>query len=96
MNLHRYAMLLLAVTAPLLQMGCASYSTISEARPGTAKVFSGTRLDLKAIRGDSLPSKQFVTPPPAHPALDLPLSLAMDAVLFPLTFSAALFESLLE
>jgi uncharacterized protein YceK len=87
-----------AVTAllALLLNGCASYATISTAQPGTAKVYSGTRLDLRALNGQRLPTRAFRCDPPSHPGLDLPLSFALDTLLFPLTFPAALFETLAE
>jgi uncharacterized protein YceK len=80
----------------LLQTGCASYTTISEAKRGTAKVFSGTRLDLKAIAGARLPTKKFQSQPPPYPVADLPFSLALDMVLFPLTTSAVLYETFFD
>src|SRR5207249_6805701 len=36
----------------LSSTGCATYRTISTAEQGSPKVFSGTRLDVSAIRGD--------------------------------------------
>ena len=83
-----------AMTALLLltETGCATYHTISEARPGSAKVFSGTRLDVRALGGETAVTRRFTAPAPAHPALDLPFSFVLDMVFLPLTTSAALYE----
>lgn len=68
--------------------GCATYTTISEARPGSAKVFSGTRLDVRAIAGETAKTKEFVVLPQKYPLLDLPFSFVLDAVLALMTTMA--------
>ena len=80
----------------LCTTGCATYRTISEAQVGTAKVFSGTRLDVRTIGGDAIKTKKFIATPPAYPAVDLPFSLVSDIFILPLTFSAALYEYVFE
>ena len=72
--------------------GCATYSTISAAVPGSQMVFSGTRLDLNVIGGNEIGARKFKVAPPAYPLIDLPFSLLLDTLIFPLTFSAATFE----
>lgn len=96
MQVSKPLLIVIVTSLQLLLSGCATYTTISEAQRGTAKVFSGTRLDIKAIRGDRLPTKAFKSKPPSHPALDLPFSLAMDVFIFPMTSSAVIYESVFE
>lgn len=93
------ARLTLCLVASLLLLsttGCATYRTISEAQSGTAKVFSGTRLDARAIKGDAIQTKKFIATPPSYPAIDLPFSLVTDILILPLTVSAALYEYIFE
>ncbi len=72
-----------------LTSGCATYTTISTAEPGTAKVFSGTRLDLIAVSGEVPSRSKFKVAPPANPIVDLPLSFALDILMLPLTVPVA-------
>jgi uncharacterized protein YceK len=81
----RLMLILLAVSST----GCATYRTISEGAAGGPKVFSGTRLDIKAVTGDEIGIKKFKTTPPSYPLADLPFSVVLDTIMIPLTFSAA-------
>ena len=76
--------------------GCATYRTISEAAPGSPKVFSGTRLDINVIRGDEIGVRKFKVAPTPYPIVDLPFSLLLDTFIFPLTFSVATYEFIFE
>ncbi len=76
--------------------GCATYKTLSDAKVGSAKMFSGTRLDVRAIGGETATTKQFPVTPPQYPAADLPFSAVADFIALPLTFCAAIFEALFE
>lgn len=96
MHHHRLSLSIFIAASMMLNTGCASYTTLNEGKRGTAKVYSGTRLDIKALNGDMLPTRKFPAAPPEYPALDLPLSFVMDSVLFPVTLSAVIFESFLE
>ena len=80
----------------LVTSGCATYKSISEAEPGSAKIFSGTRLDIRAIGEDASRTSKFKTLPPEYPAVDLPFSFMADILIFPLTSSVALYEYLFE
>jgi len=80
----------------LAATGCASFSTISEATPGSPKVYSGTRLDIHAISNDATGLRQFKVAPPPHPEADLPFSFLLDTIMFPLTFSSATYEFVFE
>ncbi len=82
--------LLIAISLP----GCASYSTISEAKPGSPKIYSGTRLDLNALQGNEQALLKFKVEPPQKPLLDLPFSILLDTVMFPLTLSISGYEAL--
>jgi len=72
--------------------GCASFDTISAARPGSPKIYSGTRLDLHAAQGDRYAVEKFRVPPPAQPLLDLPFSFLLDTIALPLTLSVSGYE----
>ncbi len=76
--------------------GCATYRTISEATPGSPKVFSGTRLDINVIGGNEIGIRKFKVAPPPYPIVDLPFSLLLDTLIFPLTFSVATYEFIFE
>lgn len=74
--------------------GCATYSTISEARPGSPKIYSGTRLDMNAIQGNEHAQAKFKVDAPKHPLLDLPFSILLDTIVLPLSFSISGYEFL--
>ena len=74
--------------------GCASYHTISAAKPGSPKIYSGTRMDINAIQGNQQALLKFKTDPPKHPALDLPFSFLLDTIMLPLSFSISGYEAL--
>lgn len=79
-----------------LSSGCATYRTISAAEPGSPKVFSGTRLDVNAIRGDEVALRKFKADPPKYPLVDLPLSIGFDMAILPLTVPIATGELLFK
>lgn len=66
-------------------VGCATVATIQTVTPTSARLFSGTRLDLLAATGSPIPSRLFKTSPPPYPWLDLPFSFVLDVVILPLT-----------
>jgi uncharacterized protein YceK len=74
--------------------GCATYSTISEAKPGSPKIYSGTRLDWNAMQSRAYSQSKFKVEPPQKPLLDLPFSMLFDTVMLPLTFSISGYEAL--
>jgi uncharacterized protein YceK len=76
--------------------GCATYRTIATAEQGSPKVFSGTRLDLNAIRGDEFTLRRFKADPPRYPLADLPLSIGFDMAILPLTVPIATGELLFK
>jgi uncharacterized protein YceK len=94
--IFRAATYLFAGLLFLAVSGCASVRTITDGELGTAKVFSGTRLDIRAINGELVPTRQFKVSPPSNPAVDLPFSFVVDFVMLPLTTAAALFEYIFE
>ncbi len=53
--------------------GCATYTTISKATPGSPKIYSGTRLDIHAIAKDKLRlriyKKKYDVDPPEYPLI---------------------------
>ncbi len=92
-NFKLLPVLSVLVLTHLLQ-GCATYRTISEAKPGSPKIYSGTRLDVNAIQGHEQALLKFKTDPPQNPALDLPFSILLDTILLPLSFSISGYEAL--
>ena len=84
------SLLLISVT------GCATYRTLSTADLDSAKVFSGSRLDIRAMSGKVEPTRKFKAAPPPYPVIDLPFSVAMDIFLLPLTAPTALYELLFK
>lgn len=86
------AVAMMSVTAT----GCATYRTISEAKPGSPKVYSGTRLNIHAIRRDDIAMSKFKVDPPLYPLIDLPFSILLDSVMFPLTSGMAAYELIFE
>lgn len=76
--------------------GCGTLRTVSAAslddRP---RVYSGTRLDYHAIVGNTeCIETKFKVKPPEHPVLDMPFSLVLDTIVFPLTYPVSLYEAL--
>lgn len=66
-----------AAWIPLLG-GCATVRTLTDYHPGEPIFFSGTRLDLAAIRRDQVALHRVHAAPPAWPLLDLPFSFTAD------------------
>lgn len=90
----KFISILIVLAGTCLLQGCATYSTISEAKPGSPKIYSGTRLDLNAIQGKEHALLKFNTDPPKNPVLDLPFSLLFDTIMLPLSFSVSGYEAL--
>ncbi|VVQ04381.1 hypothetical protein PS910_04129 [Pseudomonas fluorescens] len=65
--------------------GCATVRTLDAAKPGAPVVYSGTRLDLYALKGGCCAVDRFGAEAPAYPGLDLPGSALLDTVLLPLS-----------
>ena len=86
--------ILMVLFNTLSLQGCATYSTISEAKPGSPKIYSGTRLDLNAIQDNEFALLKFKVDPPNNPQLDLPFSFILDTIMLPLTFSISGYEAL--
>ena len=86
----------LVVLLSTFSSGCATYRTISTAEQGSPKVFSGTRLDVSAIRGDEIALRKFKAEPPRYPWVDLPFSIGLDMAVLPLTVPVATGEFLFK
>ena len=91
----RKGMLLLCLVTLHLN-GCATVDTISNAKPGSPKFFSGTRLDINKLADNNVAIKKFNVQPPKYPLLDLPVSFILDLFIAPLTASVALYEVVFE
>ena len=77
---------LLAGMAVLVALqGCATVRTLDAAKPGAPVVYSGTRLDLYALKGGCCAVDRFGAEAPAYPGLDLPGSALLDTLLLPLS-----------
>ena len=71
--------------AALSSTGCATIATVQSSTPKSARVFSGTGLDLRAALGAPIPSRLYKVDPPPYPWLDLPFSFALDVLILPMT-----------
>ena len=91
---HRRMVSALLTAFVVTSSGCATVTTIQTADPKTAKIFSGTRQDLRAIGGEIAENAKFRAPPPPWPLLDLPFSFMLDVVMLPLTLPAAISRSI--
>ena len=96
MKFPRSVSIVPVVVLLLSSTGCATYRTISTAEQGSPKVFSGTRLDVSAIRGDEVALRKFRAAPPRYPLVDLPLSIGFDIAILPLTVPIATGELLFK
>ncbi|TWI52410.1 uncharacterized protein YceK [Pseudomonas duriflava] len=74
----------------MLLSGCASVGALNANKPGAPLVYAGTRLDWYALQGGCCPAERFGVEAPTYPALDLPASLLLDTVLFPLALAKVL------
>ena len=59
-------------------------------------MYSGTRLDYNAARGDMEGLEKFKVEAPEHPSIDLPFSAILDTIILPITFSVAAYEFVFE
>ncbi|WP_296188575.1 YceK/YidQ family lipoprotein [Pseudomonas sp. UBA1879] len=74
----------------VMATGCSTVRTLDANQPGAPVVYSGTRLDLYAIRGGCCEKDRFGAEAPKYPMLDLPGSALLDTVLLPLSLLTAL------
>ena len=74
--------------------GCATFKTLDTDLPLNQRMFvySGTRLDWSAITHNEVALSKMKVPPPQYPAIDLPLSFALDTFFLPLTLGAEIFH----
>lgn len=81
----------------LYMAGCATFKTVSHPTRESPKLYSGTRLDIHAIRGNQEVLKvyrdKYKVVPPEQPKLDLPLSFIFDTTFLFITFPIALYEA---
>ena len=88
---------LIATVALSTVSGCATVQTMSKAELGSPKVYSGTRLNINAIRHDVSGVSKFKVEQPQYPLIDLPFSFVLDTViLFPITLPAAAYEAVFK
>ncbi|MFJ3484576.1 YceK/YidQ family lipoprotein [Pseudomonas sp. NPDC090202] len=77
--------LLIITLGLLLTTGCSTVRTLDANQPGAPVVYSGTRLDLYAMRGGCCEKDRFGAEAPKYPLLDLPGSALLDTLLLPLS-----------
>lgn len=77
--------LLVGMAVLVALQGCATVRTLDAAKPGAPVVYSGTRLDLYALKGGCCAVDRFGAEAPAHPGLDLVGSALLDTLLLPLS-----------
>ena len=89
--------LLISLTTVLVSAGCGTVRTMPTLGTyGSPQLYSGTRLDLDAIREDRAGLDQFKAKPPEHPALDLPFSTLLDTLILPVVLPVAAYEYVFE
>jgi len=92
--MNKLILLTWAMAALFFLSGCGTFLTVSSASLESPKIYSGTRLDYHAIAGnEDIVQARFKVRPPEYPLLDIPFSLALDTVVFPLTYPVALYET---
>lgn len=84
------------VVISIIAVGCATVNTLNNATTRSPKVFSGTRLDLYKLQDRKLAIERFNFTAPKYPLLDLPVSFLADIFVFPMTSSAALYETVFK
>lgn len=94
--IKKFASSFIVLMVSLAATGCATYSTLSASSIGSPKVYSGTRLDIHAISGDTAELRKFKVVPPPYPEADLPFSFLLDTIMFPLTLPATTYEFVFE
>lgn len=85
----------------LLTSGCATGRTMMHFSDETPIVYSGTRLDVNALSGDThilqVYREKYGLEPPAHPRLDLPFSFLLDTLLLvPVVLPLALYSAVFD
>ncbi|WPN46631.1 MULTISPECIES: YceK/YidQ family lipoprotein [unclassified Pseudomonas] len=81
---------LLVMVLVLQLTGCATVRTLDAAKPGAPVVYSGTRLDLYALKGGCCAMDRFGAEAPSYPGVDLPASALLDTLLLPLSLLTVL------
>lgn len=74
------ALAALVLVAAVATSGCATYKTVSNMKPGSPKVYSGTRLDVHVLRDQKTSLLKYGTTAPGHPLADLPFSFVLDTL----------------
>lgn len=65
--------------------GCATATTLAEAQSSQQAAYSGTRLDMAALRKDDVALTGYAArgiSPPLYPVVDLPVSFVGDTAVF--------------
>ncbi len=89
----RTSFLLVLVVAAFGLDGCGTIRTMPTlASYGAPKIYSGTRLDFHAIRGNESRLREFSASPPNYPIIDIPFSLIADTVILPATIPVVSYE----
>ena len=81
----------------LYMAGCATIRTVDHLTSESPKLYSGTMLDIHAIRGNQevlrVYQDKYNVVPPEQPKLDLPFSFILDTVALVVTIPVALYEA---
>ncbi len=84
---------LLLIIALSVTSGCATVRTMPALGTyGSPQVYSGARLDLRALNDDRTGLDEFKVKPPAHPGIDLPFSMVLDTILLPVVLPVVAYE----
>ena len=63
---------------------------------GSPKVYSGTRLDLNAIKGTTADPGKIAIRPPEYPLADIAFSATLDTFILPVVLPVAAYELIFE
>ncbi len=89
--------LLIFLLLSLSSAGCATVRTMPALGTyGSSQVYSGARLDLRALKEDRPGLDESKVKPPAHPGLDLPFSAILDTLLLPVVLPVVAYELIFD
>lgn len=93
MNQFSRRFLWILIVLAVWATGCGTLRTMpSLGSYGAPKIYSGTRLDFHAMRGNESRLKEFSASPPEYPFIDIPFSLFLDTIILPVTVPVVCYE----
>lgn len=83
--------LLTGLLLPLLS-ACGTFFSHEGPRADAPRIYSGVRLDWAAWQNDDRYVERYRLRRPKYPAIDMPLSFALDSVLLPLCIYRSIYQ----